>query len=99
MSAGLVPDGGWVVVDDEAAGAEVEVTSAAVWTDVVAVVVAIRGSELGVLTIGEVNGVSRIAWRSESSSGSWVLSKSDSGGFEGDFGGSGSSGSDMTGCG
>jgi len=59
-----------VVVDDEAAGAEVAVTSAAVWTDVVAVVVAIRGSELGVTVSGEANGVRRIVRRRESSSGS-----------------------------
>jgi len=61
MSAGLVPDGGWVVVEDEAAGAEVEVTAAAVWVDVVAVVVAISGSEWEVTTSGEASGVRQIA--------------------------------------
>src|SRR5712671_3590576 len=48
-----------------------------------------RGSGRGATTSGEANGVRRIARRRESSSGSWVLSESDSGGFEGDFGGSG----------
>jgi len=69
MSAGEVPAGGWVV-DDGAVGAEVEVVSAAVWVDVVAVVVAIRGKERGVTVSGEARGVRRIAWRRESSSGS-----------------------------
>ena len=59
-----------MVVDDEAAGAEVEVTSAAVWTDVVAVVVAIRGNERGVTVSRDANGVRRIVRRRESSSGS-----------------------------
>ena len=92
MSAGLVPGGGWLTDDDEAAGAEVVVTSAAVWVDVVAVVVAMRGNGRGATTSGEASGVRRIARRSESSSGSWVSSESDSGGFEGDFGGSTGSG-------
>jgi len=30
MSAGVVPGGGWVAMDDEAAGAEVEAVSAVV---------------------------------------------------------------------
>ena len=49
------------VVDDEAAGAEVVVASVVVWVDVVAVVVAIRGSARGVTVIGEVKGMRRIA--------------------------------------
>jgi len=55
-------------------------------------VVAIRGNERGVTVSGEAKGVRRIARRRESSSGSWVLSESDAGGSEGDFGGSGASG-------
>jgi len=60
MSAGVVPAGGWVV-DDGAVGAGVEVVSAAVWVDVVAVVVAIRGKERGVMVSREARGVRRIA--------------------------------------
>jgi len=52
ISAGLVPGGGWVVEDDEAAGAEVVVTSATVWVDMVAVVVAIKGNERGAIVTG-----------------------------------------------
>ena len=99
MSAGLVPGGGWVVEDVEAAGAEVVVTSAAVWVDVVAVVVAMRGSERGATTSGEASGVRRIACRSESFSGSSVSSESDSGGLEGDLGGSTGSDSGVLGRG
>jgi len=84
-------------VDDEAAGADVVVTSAAVWVDVEVAAVVIRGNARGTTTSGEANGVRRIAWRRESSSGSCVLSKSDSGEFEGDLGGSGSSGSGVGG--
>ena len=65
----------------------------------VAVVVAIRGSERGATTSGEASGVRRIDRRSESSSGFWVSSESDSGGFEGDFGGSTGSGSGVVGRG
>jgi len=92
-----VPDGGWVV-EDVVAGAEVVVVSAAVWVDVVATVVAIRGRERGVMEIGEVNGVRWIAWRRESSSGFGVLSGSDSIGSEGVFGGSRISGSSTSVC-
>ena len=91
ISAGVVPAGGGAVVD-EAAGAEVEVVGRVVWVDVAVVVAAIRGSEGEITTSGEAKGVERIAWRRESSSGSRVLSESDSGGSEGDFGGSGTSG-------
>src|SRR5712671_6903858 len=61
ISAGEVPGGGWAVVVDEAAGAEVGAVSVVVWTDVVAVVVAIRGNERGTTVRGEANGVRRIA--------------------------------------
>ena len=81
------------MVDDGAVGVGVEVVSAAVWVDVVAVVVAIRGNERGVTVSGEAKGVRRIARRSESSSGSWVLSESDPSGSRGDVDGSGVSGS------
>ena len=97
MSAGLVPVGGWAV-DDGAVGAEVEVVGAAVWVDVVATVVVIRGNEQGATVSGEAKGVRRIARRSESSSGSWVLSELESGGTEGNFGGSRDSGSGVSGC-
>jgi len=85
----------WAVVD-EAAGAEVVVASVVVWTDVVAVVVAIRGNTRGIVAIGDANGVRQIAWRRESSSGSRVLSESDIGGSNGDFGGSGVSASGVS---
>jgi len=79
-------------VVDEVVGAEVGREVVIVWADVVLVVVAIKGSEQGFGAIGEVKGVRRIVRRRESSSGSRVLSESDSGGSEGDFGGSGTSG-------
>jgi len=80
------------VVDDGAVGAEVEVESAAVWTDIVAVVVAIRGNERGAGVSRDTKGVRQIVWRRNSSSGFRALSESDSAGSEGDFGGSGTSG-------
>ena len=49
------------MVNDGAVGVGVEVVSAAVWVDVVAVVVAIRGNERWVTVSGEAKGVRRIA--------------------------------------
>jgi len=61
MLAGVVPTGG--VLDDAAAGAEVEMVVGVVWVrvEVDIVVEAISGSGVDVLTIGVVSGVSRIA--------------------------------------
>jgi len=52
ISAGVVPTGGWAVVE-EAAGVEVEVVGAAVWVDVAVerVIVAIGGNDLGRLEV------------------------------------------------
>ena len=102
MSAGLVPDGGWVV-EDWAVGADGVVVRVADWVDVVAVVVAaIRGNAGAAIVIGEVKGVRRIARRRESLSGSSVLSGSNATDSEGDFGGSTISGvwgsSTVVGC-
>jgi len=60
MSAGLVPVGGWVL-EDETVGAETVVVRAAVWVDVVAVVVVIMGKGGSRVAIGEVKGVRWIA--------------------------------------
>jgi len=79
MSAGVVPMGG--MLDDVAAGTEVKEVTGAVWVvvEVNIVVVAMSGSGVGILAIGVVSGVSRMAQRRESSSGSGVLSESDLG--------------------
>ena len=94
ISAGVVPTGGWAVVE-EATEVEVEAVGAVVWVDVAVerVMVAIGGSDLGATGSGEVSGVRRIARRRESSSRSWSLPESGSGDFGGDSGCSGISGS------
>ena len=68
-----MPAGGGAVVDG-AAGAEIEVVGRVVWVDVAVIMAAIKGNEGETIEDGEAKGVSRIAWRRESSSGSWVLS-------------------------
>jgi len=59
ISAGVVPAGGGAL-DDNAAGAEVEEVTGAVWVivEVEAIMVAMSGSGVDVLTIGVVRGVS-----------------------------------------
>ena len=94
ISAGVVPTGGWAVVE-EVAEVEVDAVGAVVWVDVAVerVIVAIGGNDLGMVGSGEVSGVRWIAQRRELSSRSWSLPESGSGDFGGDSGCSGISGS------